>query len=240
MLSALKQRNPGRGVAAILFYQFIWLIARGVSALVYRLRVTGTENIPAEGAVIVVANHQSHLDPEVVSMAFWRRHVIFIAKAELFKNPLFGWFIGVLNSVPIQQGAADLGAIRTAIEQLEMGRLLLMFPEGTRTPDGAMHPFKRGAWLVLSRSKATVLPVAVEGAFDAFPRGRKFPRLFGRRIAVRVGKPIPAAELLAMKSEVGLEHLRKIIEGMRMELAADLAKRGHPVTTKPMSGVEIL
>ena len=136
-------------------------------------------------------------------------------------------------SVPIKQGSADMGAIRTAIEQMELGRVLIMFPEGSRTPDGSMHTFKRGAWLILSRAKPTVLPGAIEGAFDAWPRSRSRPKLWGKRVMLKVGKPIAAETLLEMGPDKGLEFLRQTIEDMRLELAADLTARGFPVTTKP-------
>lgn len=239
MLNGIRQRNPGRGFIPMLSYQVSWLLSRLVFALVYRLRVSGQENMPASGPVLLVPNHQSNLDPIVAGMPFFRRHINFIAKSGLFKNPIFGGYIRSLNAVPIKQGTADLGAIRLAIDQLAMGRVLLIFPEGSRTPDGAMHPFKRGAWLILSKAKCPVLPVAIEGAYDAFPRGTSRPRLWGRRIAVRVGKPIPAEELLAMGDQAGLEHIRTVIESMRVELAAELRAKGYEITTKPMSGVEI-
>lgn len=238
MLERYKRRNPGRSVGAMLFFGFWWSVCLVLLKVLFRLRVSGAENVPESGPVLYVLNHQSHLDPVIAGMAITRRHTNFIAKSGLFNNRLFGAFLKGLNSVPIRQGAADMSAIRTAIEQLEAGRVLLMFPEGSRTSDGAMHVFKRGAWLVLSRAKPVVLPGAIEGAFDAWPRKRSRPFLWGKRVALRVGKPIVAETLLAMGPDKGLEHIRQVIEAMRLELAADLAARGFAVTTKPKVDTE--
>jgi len=238
VLERYRRRNPGRSVGAMLFFGFWWSVCFALLKLVFRLRVSGAENVPESGPVLYVLNHQSHLDPVIAGMGIKRRHTNFIAKSGLFRNRLFGAFLKGLNSVPIRQGAADMGAIRTAIEQLEAGRVLLMFPEGSRTPDGAMHTFKRGAWLVLSRAKPVVLPGAIEGAFDAWPRTRSRPFLLGQRVALRVGKPIPAETLLAMGPDKGLEHIRQQIEQMRAELSAEFAANGHAVSTKPFVNTE--
>lgn len=238
MLAWYKRRNPGQPVGKMLFYGFWWTVSRIVLIIFFRLKVQHGERMPRSGPVLYVLNHQSHLDPMIAGMATPVRHLNFIARSTLFSNKLFGWFISALNSVPVKQGSADMGAIRTALEQLEMGRMVLIFPEGSRTPDGAMHAFKRGAWLILSRGKPVVVPGAIEGGFDAWPRKRKFPILWGKRVMVRVGEPIPAETLLAMGPDKGIKHLRSVIEGMRLELAAELAAKGFPVTTKPMVDTE--
>lgn len=238
MLEWYKRRNPGKSVGAMLFFGFWWTICWILMKAFFRLRVVGSENVPKTGPVLYVLNHQSHLDPVTAGMAVPIRHTNFIARSTLFGHKLFGAFIRGLNAVPIKQGSADMGAIRTAIEQMELGRVLIMFPEGSRTPDGAMHAFKRGAWLILSRAKPTILPGAIEGAYDAWPRSKSKPKLWGKRVMLKVGKPIAAETLLEMGPDKGLAYLRQTIEDMRLELAADLTARGFPVTTKPMVDTE--
>jgi 1-acyl-sn-glycerol-3-phosphate acyltransferase len=233
-----KRRNPGRSVGAMLFFAFCWTACLILLKIFFRLRIRGGENVPDSGPVLYVLNHQSHLDPVVAGMGVSRRHTNFIARSTLFNHKLFGALIRGLNAVPIKQGSADMGAIRTAIEQMEAGRVLIMFPEGSRTPDGSIHAFKRGAWLILSRAKPTILPGAIEGAFDAWPRSSKWPTLLGKRVALRIGKPISAETLLAMGPDKGLEFIRQAIEAMRLESAAELGAGGHPVTTRPMVDTE--
>lgn len=210
-----RSRNPGRSWWGILFYQVCWTALWLVFTSVYRLRVRGAANIPSDGPLLVVANHQSLIDPPCIGMAFKGRQLNFIARDGLFKNPVFAALIRGLNAVPIKENGSDTAAIRTALEQLGMGRALLIFPEGTRSPDGEIHEFKRGFWLLMSRAKCPVLPVAIEGAYRAFPRGRAWPRVWAQRLTVTVGKPISCDELLAMGPERGLPHLREQVHALR-------------------------
>ncbi len=238
VLDAIRQRNPKRSIPAILFYDFCHTVCWLMLLIFFRLRVWGQHNMPRTGPFIVAVNHQSHLDPMIAGMATRGRHLNFIARSTLFGNPLFGKLIGLLNSVPLNQKAPDTQAIRTCIEQLGMGRAVLIFPEGSRTKDGAMHPFKKGVWLLLSRAKCPVLPVAIEGAYDAWRRGESRPKLLGQRVSAMVGAPIAAETLLAMGHEQGLRHLRATIEGMRVQLAEKFEQAGHPLTTKPASDLD--
>lgn len=235
MLDFIRRRNPARSVPAILFYDFCHTLCLLALMFFYRLRVWGRSNMPPTGPLIVAVNHQSHLDPMIAGMAVRGRHLNFIARSTLFNNRFFGTLIGLLNSVPLNQNAPDTQAIRSCLEQLGMGRLVLIFPEGSRTKDGAMHPFKRGVWLLLSRAKCPVLPVAVEGAYDSWRRGQSKPKLFGHRVMTMVGKPISAEELLAMGPDKGLAHLAATIEGMRVQLSEKLIAGGQSISTKPPS-----
>src|SRR5262249_9642235 len=107
-----------------------------------------------------------------------------------------------------------------------------------RTLDGAMHPFQRGVWLLLSRAKCPVLPIAIEGAYDAFRRGTSFPRLTGVRLATRVGPVIPFEKLEAMGPAKGLAYPAATIETMRAELAERLKAEGLTISTIPASNAE--
>jgi len=235
VLDSIRQRNPRRSVPGIFFYDFCHTLCWLGLLLFYRLRIWGQHHTPRTGPFILAVNHQSHLDPMIAGMAVRGRHLNFIARSTLFNYPIFGKMILWLNSVPLNQNAPDTQAIRTAIEQLGMGRAVLIFPEGSRTKDGAMHPFKRGLWLLLARAKCPVLPVALEGAFDTWKRGKSRPEFFGRRVAAMVGPPISAEKLLEMGPDAGLAHLQSVIESMRVQLASRLSAQGVALTTKPLS-----
>jgi len=237
MLQRLRALNPGRSLAAILYYHTCQAITCSLMILVFRLRVWNRQRVPATGPLLVVLNHQSHLDPVVAGACVRPRQLNFMARSTLFKGP-FAILIRSLNAVTLKQGAPDTAAIRAAIEQLQAGRCVLIFPEGTRTGDGAIHPFKRGAWVLMSRAGCPVLPVAIEGCYDAWPRGTSKPKLWGQRIMAMVGEPISHEALKAMGPEKGLHHLAEVIEGMRLDLVKKLARSGHRVTTRPISDVE--
>ena len=150
-----------------------------------------------------------------------QRHAFFaLARATLFKNPVFAFLIRSMNAIPVDRGAADMTAMRTCIDVMNQGHALLIFPEGTRTEDGATGPFASGTMLLIKRAKPVVVPVAIEGSFQAWPKGRKLPFLFGR-ISLRFGEPIPAQTLIDMGAEPALTHLREVVESMRLELAKE-------------------
>ncbi|HBS28218.1 MAG TPA: hypothetical protein DEB06_01925, partial [Phycisphaerales bacterium] len=199
-----------------------WTISLLFLTVFYRMRRYHADRLPPSGACLVVANHQSHLDPPLVGLLSTRRPMHFVARIGLFKFKPFGRLITALNSVPIRDNESDVAAIREVLARLAQGHAVLVFPEGSRSPDGAMHEFKGGVALVLKRARCPVVPVAVEGCFDAFPRHRRFPRLLGQRVAVMAGTPIAPDDLLKDGPAAALERLRQEIDAMRRDLRARL------------------
>ena len=221
MLATFRARSPGRALGAILFYEAVWFFVWVLYTLVYHMRCSARARAPYAGPLLIVANHQSYLDPPLVVMCI-QRHVSFMARAGLFRNRLFGAWISGLNSIPLNENAPDTAAIRLAIELLGQGRAVLIFPEGSRSEEGAMHQFKRGVWVLLSRARCPVVPVAVEGAFDAWPRSRALPRFWGQRLAAKVGDPIAPETLLTLGDREGLALLAGRIDRMRLDLRRQL------------------
>lgn len=227
-------RWPGRTA----FRTFaVWTFSVGLCAIWFRLmhgwrrdRRSGT--LPDEGAILYVANHQSFYDPPLVGCQIKRRPCAFLARATLFDNPFFGRLITFLGSIPLEGGGRGAGALRAAMKELEAGRGVLLFPEGARTKTGATQRFSPGAMLLIRRTKPWVVPVAVEGVHDAYPRGGR-PRLFSP-VATRAGEPIPAAELLAVSTEDALDRLEQEVERLRLELREEL--RGRTRGRVPASG----
>jgi 1-acyl-sn-glycerol-3-phosphate acyltransferase len=154
--------------------------------LLFRLEGRGTEYVPAQGPVLLVANHSSLLDPPLVG-GVAPRQLSFMAKAELFRVPLFGALIRRLNARPVRREGADAGALRTALRVLQEGGVLLMFPEGTRGPEGALREPKPGAAMLAVMSGAPVVPVFIQGSGRAWPRGRTLPR--PAKVRVTFGSP---------------------------------------------------
>src|SRR4051794_14587650 len=155
------ERARNRGVNPIVY----WLV-RGVLQpffhLYLRMRRIGREHIPAEGPVIIAANHRSFLDPFVIG-CMTRRPIHYVAKKELFGNRLSAWLLSSLGAFPIDRGAADVGAIETARAILERGEIVLIFPEGTRTRPGPLGAPKRGIGRLALQTGAPIVPVAVMG-----------------------------------------------------------------------------
>ncbi len=219
MFAALRKRQPGASVAGILYRACIRELCRLWVAVFYRGRLIGAENIPLEGPVLIASNHQSFLDPIILGVGGWtRRQWYFLARSTLFNNRLIGLGLRSLNTIPVERGAGDIKAIRGVIELLKAGQAIAIYPEGTRTEDGEMQPFKSGLMLLVKRTRATVVPTAVEGTFAIWPRNRSRPRLTGRA-GVHFGEPISAETLLAMDSDAALDLVQQKVASMRQEMA---------------------
>jgi len=145
---------------------WLWLnTAARLIALLTRLKVKGRENIPDEGKVLLVANHRSYLDPPLVAYAVKKRPVFFMAKSELFETPILSTLIKHWgNAFPVKRGKPDLTALKTALEVLNKGELVCIFPEGARAPKGGFLKPKWGAGMVALKAKAPIVPCLIEGS----------------------------------------------------------------------------
>ena len=159
-----------------------------LARLLFRLKKRGTEHVPPGGPVLLVANHASVLDPPLVGSAA-PRQLTFLAKAELFRIPLFGGLIRRLGAHPLRREGGDAAALRMALRILKDGGALLVFPEGTRGEEGRLGPAKPGAGMLAVLGGAPVIPVYVSGSGRAWPRGRRFPRRAD--VTVTFGPPLP-------------------------------------------------
>ena len=234
---AYEYRGEGTG----LFQRCCWNMGRFLSKIIsmvlFGLRVQGRENIPATGPVLMITNHQSFLDPWLIGIKLGRQ-VHYMARHTLFKGGILGWVMEVLNCYPVKRGAADLQAIRITIERLNQGRLVNIFPEGTRSTDGTISPLAPGMTLILHRAQASlqIVPVVIEGAFEAWPRRNKFPH--PHPIGMAYGKPIPAAELKGLKPEEIAMQLRMRLVELQEQLqsphAAESRRRYDEDAAKPL------
>jgi len=164
----------------------------------FRVRSYGRENIPAKGPFLIISNHQSYLDPMLCGCPI-KRQVGFLARESLFKHWFFGRIIHSVGAIPVKLGEADISAMRKVIDVLKAGRGVCLYPEGTRTTDGRITPFKPGFGLLCRRGKAAVVPVVIDGAFECWPRHKK---LFSPgRIVVCYGKAISAEQAKQMGDE---------------------------------------
>lgn len=191
-----------------------WVASRLLSAVWFRLVVKGRDRLPDAGAFLLVANHQSFLDPFLLGMA--SRRVRFVARASLARFPPLRWWLEGVGTVLIRRDAPARSDIETMIATLKAGFPLVLFPEGTRTRDGSVGVFRRGLTLLVKRTGAPVVPAGLRGPFRALPRGRMFPLPVS--CALHLGPLIPAEEILAAG---GLHRLR----GQVAELAG--APLGH-------------
>lgn len=167
-------------------------LCRMLLVILFDLKTYGVKNVPKTGGALIVANHQSYLDPPAFGVNI-RRPVSFLAKSGLFTNRWFGWAIRSVHAFPVRQGRGDKGAMEETIKRLKEGHLLNLYPEGGRSLDGEIAPLQRGFALVVKRSGVPIVPAVIDGSFNAWPIHRK---LF-RRHPVRVlyGRPLKTAGL---------------------------------------------
>lgn len=140
----------------------------------FGLTLHGVEHIPATGAVIIAPNHQTYADPPLVTIPV-RRPVYYMAWSRLFVIPVFGWFIRRLRAFPVDIEARDSRATREVIRILKAGEAVMIFPEGERSRDGALAPFKLGAFRLAASLDVPVLPVTINGGHESWPPGRALP-----------------------------------------------------------------
>lgn len=159
-------------------------IFRIVFGIMFRPKIIGSENLPASGGFILSANHVSNWDPPILA-TFIEREVCYMAKEELFKNPVFAAAIKALHVFPVRRGAADKNAIKNAVKVLKGGECLGLFPEGTRSKTGKIGNAESGVSLIAAMTKAPIIPAAIVNTDKIFSAEVKFPRL-----AVVYGKPI--------------------------------------------------
>ena len=174
-----------------LFMRASQAVGRTIIRCYTRVSVEGLEHVPASGALILAGNHISNADPPFVTgwlSPSLGRPIHWMTKAEALEWPLAGWFMRQNGAFGIRRGAADTEAFRLARAILEDGRVLAAFPEGTRSPTGALQRAKDGATILALRTGAPILPLGMIDTDRFWPRGRKLWR-FGGRISMRIGEP---------------------------------------------------
>jgi cytidylate kinase len=162
----------------------------------FRRRVRGTEHLPQSGGVLIAANHQSYLDIPLIAIAA-PRHVAFVARKSLANWSWLAYVMRQCGAVLVEPGKADRGALREMSAHLEAGDCVAIFPEGTRTPDGTLQAFKQGVLLAARSAKVPIVPCAIRGTFEAWGKGKIFPR--PRRVELCFAPPIDSSAPDAME-----------------------------------------
>ncbi len=201
----------------LLTWSGIYLLSYGVLSWAFRFRAWGQHHLPPTGPVLLLANHQSFLDPLLVGVAARPRPFHSMARVTLWRHRLLGQMITLLNGIPVDQEAPDLRSMRRCLEVLRQGHALLVFPEGSRTEDGAVAAFAPGVMMLVRRALPMVVPVGIEGAYTAWPRHSKLPRV-GPRVGVEFGPAWSAQQLLAQPPAAALAQVRSAVDQLRLRL----------------------
>ncbi len=202
-------------------YRLTWLACRAYFALWHRWRVLHPERVPVAGPVIIAANHASFLDPPLIGSGL-PRPINYLARDSLFRFPGFGAYLRALNVVPVDRDGAGAAGLKGILDRLLNGGAVILFPEGTRSPDGRLQPARSGIGLTVIKSDAPVVPVRVFGTFEAWSRDRKLPR--PHRVTVKYGKPMDFQALRAEAKTCTKPRLKEIYQEIADQLMAAIAR----------------
>ena len=181
--------------------------------IAFRLKTHGREHVPRNGAAILAANHASFLDPILIGICA-RRPVQFLVANEFYRDPRLHTLLRWLGAIPVGGDAGLIRSFRHIGEVIRRGSLLGIFPEGGITRDGAMKPFRPGAAVLALRTGVPLVPIHVDGTFEALPRHAKWPRFVP--VTVRFGHPIP----VEARRNPSSEEIAGLSESLRSAVAA--------------------
>jgi glycerol-3-phosphate dehydrogenase (NAD(P)+) len=182
-LDVYHERIRTRGVKGLVYWP-VRLVVKAFILVYFRVRRLGREHIPG-GGVILAANHRSFLDPFLIGCCIGRP-IYFVAKREMFRNPLIGWLLNCMGAFPVRRGEADEESVKTSVALLERGRAVVMFPEGTRIRAGSLASPKRGVGRLALQSGAAVVPIAITGS----ERARNGWKVKPVKVHIRCGPPL--------------------------------------------------
>jgi 1-acyl-sn-glycerol-3-phosphate acyltransferase len=208
-----------------LSYRIGWSLFRVLYGTYFRWHIRGRENVPLTGPVILASNHASFLDPPLVGSSL-SRDINYLARESLFRFPGVGCVLRSWNSVPVDRDGGGARGLRAILDRLLAGGGIILFPEGTRTPDGNLQPARSGIGLTVIKSTAPVVPVRVFGTFEAYGRHLKFPR--PKRVSVVFGKPIDFSTLRAEAKSCPKDRLKQIYQEVADRIMAEIAELKAP------------
>ena len=192
-----------------MFYKVVKMLTRAVFSVLFKVKINGIENFP-EGPFMLCANHTSNWDPAIM-VAFFKRKVHFLGKAELFKNPILKYILSKAGMIPIKRGQADLSAIKSAISVLNDGNILGIFPSGRRNKTLEKGQAKSGAALIGARCGCMAVPVSIISTYKLFSK-----------VTINIGNPIDLSEYKGKKLES--DKLQEIADNIYDEIL-ELAKK---------------
>lgn len=181
--------------------------------LYFRTKYINSRNVPKSGPTLLVANHQSFLDPPAIGTGYYRM-TNYLARKTLFRFKPFGKLIDSVDAIPLDQDGLGFQGVRETMKRLKNSEAVLIFPEGSRSFDGKLAPFTSGYVAIASKTNSVIVPVAISGAFEAFPRTKKYPSPFKKRVVIEYGEPIPPEVYRSMTEEQANEYIVKKISEM--------------------------
>ena len=214
--------DAGHFLRAVLWRVSHFLVAWPLGKIYFNFETRGLEHVPLRGGVLAAANHASYLDPPLLGNAT-PRVMYYMARADLFRGKLAGPFIKLWGAFPIRRDMWSAGGLKKALRKLDEGKLVMYFPEGTRSYDGGLRKPMVGAGLLAYMAGGPVVPTYIDGSFESFPRGAKTPRRakitvsFGPALDLQADRELPPSketyQAIAAKIMAGVAALRAELRG---------------------------
>ena len=164
---------------------FLWFYFR----IFFFTSIIDSKNVPSKGGFILAGNHASFFDPPLIGIITWRRMFRFMARDTLFKFPVWSEFLHYLGAIPIKRATVDRSAWDKVIATVQAGHIVSLFPEGTRTLDGEIHPGKAGTGMLVYKSKCKVIPIYIHGSYKAWKKVQLIPMPFNK-MDIICGEPL--------------------------------------------------
>ena len=180
------------------FYRLAQRITASFFGAFGQLESQGNEHIPRKGGVLLLSNHLSYIDPPLIGTVA-TREIYYMARDDVFRIPGLNKLIVTLNAFPVRRGAADLAALRHTLSLLKKGKVVLIFPEGTRSVDGTLAEAYAGVSFIVHRAKVPTIPVFLKGSEYMLPRNAKC--FYPAKLSVTFGPPINFAEVQGVKNK---------------------------------------
>jgi 1-acyl-sn-glycerol-3-phosphate acyltransferase len=225
-------------------------ILKPLLRVLYGIKVEGLANVPRRGPAIIAANHLSFLDSFFIPLVINRRKVTYLAKSDYFKSWKTAWFFKMAGQIPMDRSGGERSeqALHTALSVLREGKLLGIYPEGTRSPTGKLHRGRTGVARLALAAQVPIIPCGLVGTEDVMPKDAKFPRIFGRpKVLVRMGKPLDLSRYSSKERDRFV--LRSITDELMYEImllsgqeyvdeyASRTATEPLPESTRPLDDV---
>ncbi len=194
-------------------------ILKPILRLLYGIKVEGIEHLPRKGPAIIAANHVSFLDSFFIPLVVRRRKVTYLAKADYFKSWKTAWFFNMAGQIPTERegGKKSEQALNTALRVLKEGKLLGIYPEGTRSPTGKLYRGRTGVARLALAARVPIIPCGLVGTEKVMPKEARFPRLLGRpKVVVRFGRPLDLSRF------AGQERDRFVLRSITDELMYEI------------------
>ncbi len=221
---------------ATVYWFFMGRMASLLARDIYHLRVDGLENLPPSGPFILSPNHQSFIEaPVVMSVIPWRifKNTFYVGTSEVFGEGLFRWLGRTMRLVPVDPDSNLVNAMRAGAYGLKRGKVLVLYPEGERSIDGTPKVFKKGAAILSTHLQVPIVPVAVDGFFELWPRGKNWFQSWRGNTRIRFGAPIPPSK--EPPSEQLYQQLTAEVKSRVFAMWEEQEREIHPEAAKAMA-----